>query len=174
MLKKIDSVEDYNGMWNISFEQIVSDLILISITRDKSEALLSYCRLANIDDVPPLEIGFNCTSHRIDAITFFVGSEHLQTKKMSVNSVKTKEVIFDTDIFAGANDFIDLKVKYDVEVQEDKLICYFNENCNFNEGYKSGRIELYFDLNDELIGFAITNLLSYEKELINRLKCVLV
>ena len=32
----------------------------------------------------------------------------------------------------------------------------------------------YFDLNDELIGFAITNLLSYEKELINRLKCVLV
>ena len=44
MLKKIDSVEDYNGMWNISFEQIVSDLILISITRDKSEALLSYCR----------------------------------------------------------------------------------------------------------------------------------
>ena len=65
-------------------------------------------------------------------------------------------------------------MKYDVEVQEDKLLCYFNENYNFNEGYKSGRIELYFDLNDELIGFAITNLLNYEKELINRLKSTFV
>ena len=94
MLKKIDSVEDYNGMWNISFEQIVSDLILISITRDKSEALLSYCRLANIDDVPPLEIGFNCTSHRIDAITFFVGSEHYKCQDKYAQKFSYKYVQF--------------------------------------------------------------------------------
>ena len=59
-LIKKDIIDD-NGKMEISFEKVVDDLLMLSMSsQKKDQGILSYWRLTKVVGIPPLEIGIDC------------------------------------------------------------------------------------------------------------------
>ena len=146
--------------YNIVYDKVVDDLLLIEIHNDNDESIPSYWRLVQPIDIPPLEIGINCETGCISSVTCYIDLNCcIKNKRVNINAsnVKVGNAIIDVGIFKQVNDCVDVGMEYYINIQGNKLICLFQLKFELNEVIKSGSFEVYINSNNEIIGFSICN-----------------
>ena len=153
--------------FNIVFEKVAEDLLMISLVNPEFKGIPSYWRLTNVVGIPPLELGIDCQDGFISDATFFV--DGLTIKKGEDISIPSLDgnIIVDTSIFTKVNDYIDVNQSYDIYYCGNKLICSFDETKEIVNSFRNDRVEIFVDSNDQIIGFSICDLSIDEKNLIN-------
>ncbi|WP_026518548.1 hypothetical protein [Butyrivibrio sp. MC2021] len=153
--------------FNIVFEKVAEDLLMISLVNPEFKGIPSHWRLTNVVGIPPLELGIDCQDGFISDATFFV--DGLTIKKGEDISIPSLDgnIIVDTSIFTKVNDYIDVNQSYDIYYCENKLICSFDETKEIVNSFRNDRVEIFVDSNDQIIGFSICDLSIDEKNLIN-------
>lgn len=172
-LKKIDTGLT-NNKNEIEIEYIADGLAMVSIKMDKNrdKDFYDYWRLTQTDGVPPLEIGIDGETQKIQTLVIFISQEFfdnsMKKNEMVVNCFeKNRSVIFDTDIFTKKNDYIDINEKYFLELSGNQLTCFFQSQYSFDECYQDDRVQLFFR-NNLLVGFSLVNLDGKEIEIIKK------
>lgn len=155
---------------DVSFEKVVDDLLMISISNQTiNQGVLSYWRLTKVAGIPPLEIGINCDNGIFASATFFIDASHIK-KSENINVISdTGNILVDTGIFTGVNDYVDVDKAYEINIFEDKLICGFMKETEFKKSYRNDRLEIFVDCRNQIVGFSICELLVEEKNMINSL-----
>ena len=156
----------------VEFEKVVDDLLMISIDNDTTDqkTIFSYWRLIGTGVNPPMEIGINTTTGKIKSITLFVDPDYFAEISFSSQNYEEGNIVLNSDIFNKENDYIDIKGNYSVSLDNGKFICVFCEKCEIKDIIMNGSISFFLNNNDELSGFAISNLREDDINLINSLK----
>lgn len=169
VLIKKDIVEETKT--EICFEKIVDDLIMISITNELPfDSIPSYWRLTKVTGIPPLEIGIDCKSHCLASITFYLDSTMIvEWPEIKVDVANGNVVIDESPRFQHKNDFIDISGNYRICLQKNKLLCFFADSPEIKQAYRTDRIEVYVDMMNNIMGFAVCDLSVQE---INMVKSI--
>lgn len=156
-LKKIRLTSE--NSYNIVYDKVVDDLLLIRVYDDNDDIIPSYWRLVQSIDIPPLEIGINCKTGCISSLIFYIDLNYnIKNINIKDDNIKIGNVVIDTDIFKKINDYVDVQLKYYIYIQNNKLICLFQPKIELYETIKSGFLEFYINSNNEIIGFSICNI----------------
>lgn len=149
---------------HIEFEKVADDLLMLLVDNDinDQEQVFSYWRLSGSGCNPPLEIGVNNQIGTIKSITIFVDSECFKEFHYPHENILSGNILVDPSIFSKTNDFINIKGDYFVTLKGNKFMCKFNEKCDLKEIVVNKNIEFHIDINDQLMGFAISNLTNIE------------
>ncbi len=148
----------------VAIEKVAENLIMVTITNQlHSKDIPSYWRLTGSKGNPPLEIGVNCKEKCISEITFWVDPARI-IRQYNFIAVKGDRgnILIDTNIFRGTNDYIDVNQEYSVYLHANKLICLFQQHDKILCANKNGRLEVYMNEMNEVIGFAVCDLLDSE------------
>ena len=132
---------------NVEFEQVATDLIMVSIDNDINNqiGIYSYWRLMGSGGNPPLEVGIDTTVGTIKRIVFFIDVDCIEKFEVGEMSRITGNVLVDTGIFAKQNDYANIEGSYFVTLIGRKLFCKFCEEFNANAVISNGDIEIYLD-----------------------------
>jgi len=158
-LSKI-SIDRNRTITQIELEKVANDLLMISVNNNIGDqsAMFSYWRILGSGGNPPLEIGINTNTKSIKSITFFVDTDCFAEFHLLCDSYTEGNIVFNTGIFCKKNDYIDTFGNYTVSLNDDKLLCIFNEQINIKETIVNDSIEYFVNNNDELQGFALNHL----------------
>lgn len=169
MFLKKKNVSDFKTNVNVCFENVADDLVMVSLANLlELEGIPSYWRLTGNVGIPPLEIGVDCQHGFITSITFFVDKFAVSTASNLDVSMLEGNVMVDTGIFSKENDYFDVEQLYDVSICGSKLICSFVTKEQYFVAYRNGRVEIYVDSNNCVVGFSICDLSEEEKHLIRQ------
>ena len=168
LIKK--SIDSKKTKMDIYFEKVADDLLMISITNQMQyDGILSYWRLTKVTQMPPLEIGIECKNGCVISTTFFMDMSCVK-KQESIDIHRNKgNVLVDTTMFTKVNDFVDVYQGYEIDIQDDKLICMFGKVDELIQAYRNDRFEIYVDSSNQIIGFAVCDLGEAEIDIINSL-----
>ena len=166
LIKK--SIINVKSKVDISFEQVASDLLMVSlINQIENQGIPSYWRLTKIIGIPPLEIGVNCQYGFVTCITFFVDCLKIAETEDITCSMEEGNILVDTSIFVKDNDYYDVNQSYDIKICKNKLICSFIKVKEQDIiAYRNDRMEIYVDSNNYIVGFSICELSEDEKHLL--------
>ena len=163
-LKKIAEINKEKNV-KIDFEKVVDDLLMISIgiSEENEKGVLNYWRLTKARDIPPLEIGISVIDGFIYSIVFYVDSDFFQAESRYYYTDFEKQgcVVIDTSIFKKKNDYIDIRKSYRLFLDNDRLLCGFNEETSPNQIVKNNRLGIWL-VDNQIIGFEIYNLSQSE------------
>lgn len=141
---------------NVTFEKVVDDLLMISVMPQlQNNNVPSYWRLTKVKGIPPLEIGVNCRNGELISITFYVDLSYIKKQKEFDVNVNRGNVLVETNIFKQTNDYVDIDKGYEIYMEENRLVCIFEDIEKVEQSYKNDRIEVYLNKNNEVIGFSI-------------------
>ncbi len=155
---------------NIAFEKVVDDLLMISIINDfQNDEILSYWRLTKVTGIPPLEIGINCKSNYLASITFYIDATYKVEHDSANVVVERGNVLVDTSIFTHTNEYFDVCQSYSVQLKNDALHCFFERGTCFKNSYKTDKLEIFVDSENQIVGFAICDLPSEQIDMIKSL-----
>lgn len=164
------SVDSKKTEMDIHFEKVADDLLMISITNQMHyEGILSYWRLTKVTNNPPLEIGIECRYGRVISITLFADVSYVKRQKTIDTHKNMGNVLIDTAIFTKINDYVDVFQGYEIDIQENELICMFGKVNGVVQSYRNDRLEIYVDCLNQVIGFAVCDLSEEEISKINSL-----
>lgn len=155
----------------VEFEQVATDLIMVSIDNDinNQTGIYSYWRLIGSGENPPLEIAIDTGLGTIKQIVIFIDADCIG--KFEVEEIcKVKgNILIDTGIFVKQNDYVNVKGSYCVTLIDRKLFCKFCEKFDVNVMISNGNIEIYLDNDEQVIGFSIENLSEHSLKMIKLL-----
>lgn len=155
---------------NVNFEKVVDDLLMISIINEpQNDNVLSYWRLTKVQGIPPLEIGINSKNNYLASITFYIDSTYIVEHDRVNVIVEEGNVLVDSSIFTHINEYIDIYHNYSVQIQNDRLVCFFENVSTPMQAYRNNRLEVYIDAERKIIGFAICDLTDEQMDMINSL-----
>ncbi len=165
--KDIDNEKDPA---DVSFEKVADDLLMVSIAipteRDKS---CSYWRLTNVLNMPPLEMGINYENGCLVNVTFFIDRSLIVESRRERIVPDIGTVLVCTDVFTRPNDYIDIDSSYIISIQGSMLTCAFGEASQFTRSLKNGRVEIYLDSANQIVGLSVDALSKREIELLESL-----
>lgn len=154
----------------VSFEKVVDDLLMISLSNNLDDEVLSYWRLTEVAGIPPLEIGINCKNNYVSSITFYIDSTYMAEHNRIDDIVAERgNVLVDSKIFTHTNEYLDVHKGYSVQIQNNNLICFFEDGSKFKYSYKTDRLEVFLDDEKRIVGFSICDLSSEQMNMINSL-----
>lgn len=154
---------------SVDFEKVVEDLLMISLVNDSDNEVLSYWRLTEVAGIPPLEIGINCKNNSVASITFYIDSTYM-VEHDCVNIVAERgNVLVDSKIFTHTNEYVDVHKGYSVQIQNNNLICFFEDGTEFKHSYKTDKFEVFLDEEKRIVGFSICDLSSRQINMIESL-----
>lgn len=160
---------DQESIVTVDFEKVVDDLLMISLVKDSDNEVLSYWRLTEVAGIPPLEIGINCKNNSVASITFYIDSTYI-VEHDCVDIVAEKgTILVDTKIFTHINEYVDVHKGYSVQIQNNNLICFFEDGTKFKYSYKTDKLEVFLDKEKSMVGFAICDLSSRQINMIDTL-----
>lgn len=172
MLLKIVEISENITESIVSIEAIVEDLLVIVINfgRDNRLHIPSYWRLTKLSGIPPLEIGINTDTGKLEKILFYVDKSLFDKINILSDSQINGSVIINTNIFQKTNDYVDIPEGYSISLNGSQLICLFkNANINKIQSVSYGNICIYTNTLNEIVGFAINKLQKDELEKVNSL-----
>lgn len=145
---------------SVEFEQVASDLIMVSIDNDTNNqrGIYSYWRLMGSGGNPPLEVGIDTILGTIKRIVFFIDADCIEQFKLGEICIVKGNVVVDSGIFVKQNDYVNIEGNYHVTLIDQKLFCKFCDGFNANEIILNNNIEIYLNNNEQIIGFAVDNL----------------
>lgn len=149
---------------NIKFQQMASDLLMISIDNNIDDLAGVFCYWRMRSDIvnPPLEIGINTFTKSIKNITFFVTLSCFNKFQLTSENVSEGNILVDSSIFTKPYEFVDTDENYYVSLTGNKFACKFGEKSEIKEVIVNGNIEFYVDVNEQLVGVVINNLKESE------------
>lgn len=165
LLKMKDLTNEIN--YQCKFEKVVEDLVMITIESEIDIVrIMSYWRLTGVEDTPPLEIGINCDNTQISRIVFFVDLYTLKTGK-HINETETIKgnVQVDVSVFSKLYEFIDIDKSYEMHIYDNSIICVFDKELV--KKVNTGRLDIYLNSLNEIVGIGINNLSEEEIRLFN-------
>lgn len=150
-------------------EKFGINLLMIKINFKRScvrNNVPSYWRFITNEQIPPLEIGINRKEQNICNITLFL--EKIISEKPNLKIAKEIKSDFriETSLFPSDYYFIDNTGKMTCYLHDHKFWCFFfryseNEVITVNQ-HTLGKIVFYFDMLNQLLGFGIDTLSSFE------------
>ncbi len=155
----------------VNFEKVADDLLMVSITNQiESHKPPCYWRLTKTNGIPPLEIGLNRQQGVISCITLFI--DGLDISEIDDYNMSRMEgnVIVDTSIFTKDNDYYDVEKNYDISVNNDRFICLFDAIKENTIAFRNGRLEIFVDSNNSIIGLSVCDLSEDENNLIKSIR----
>ena len=163
-LTKIAEINEEKNV-KIDFEKVVDDLLMISIgiNEENEKGVLNYWRLTKAKGIPPLEMGVSNIDGLIYSIVFYVDSDFFQAESIYDYTDFEKQgcVVIDTSIFKKNNDYIDIQKSYKLFLDNDRLLCGFDEETRPDQIVKNNRLGIWL-VNNQIIGFEINNLSQSE------------
>lgn len=154
---------------NVVFEKVVDDLLMISLVNDSDNEVLSYWRLTEVAGIPPLEVGINCKNNSVASITFYIDSTHMVEHGCVDIVAERGAILVDSKIFTHTNEYLDVHKSYSVQIQNNNLICFFEDGSKFKYSYKTDKLEVFLDEEKNIVGFAICDLSSRQINMIDTL-----
>ena len=116
-------------------------------------------------DMPPLEMGVDYENGDLANITFFADPSCIKDEKVLHTDCYQGNLIISTNIFQKVNDYVDINETYEVYIQDKKCVCMFKTMEKLAKIYRNGRLEVYLNNQNMVIGIGISNLSDTELQL---------
>ena len=171
MFLKKKEIANIKNEFLVNFEKVADDLLMVSITNQlENHQPPSYWRLTKVNEVPPLEIGLNRQQGVISCITLFIDGLNISEIDDYNMSMIEGNVIVDTSIFTKENDYYDVEKSYDISVSNDRFICLFDSIKENTIAFRNGRVEIFVDSNNNIIGLSVCDLSKDENNMIKSIR----
>lgn len=154
---------------SVDFQKVVDDLLMVSLVNDSSNGVLSYWRLTAVIGIPPLEIGVDCENNYLASITFYIDSTYMVEHDCVDIVAERGNVLIDSRVFRYTNAYIDVNKDYSVQIQNNNLICFFEDGTKFKYSYKTDKLEVFLDEEKRIVGFSVCDLSSQQINMIHSL-----